>query len=468
MMNKKITSAIGSLLLTSICVPGYANGEKDNIITAIEVNDAVSSASVNLDLSGKDIGVNEKDFPQGYFKVKEDLVIFKDGNFKAYNGGPIEKENRGAQWVIPIVFEDTTPQAVMPLSVYEVAFVGCTPKNANGLKVFYVSVNDIDVKFRNCLNNNYQIFSSLINGNYKDNSSYIVIRKTDVAMVTFPDVYVDELIKDKSDQNEDLERILSFLSTKHFVQPGVTHVQTYDSIPPIQSLPAGLGQQTASDSPIFAPPIEVQCKIGGGFFPLYVTKVFMSENLWKLYYIVSNSNDLSSIKKHKIFVRADSGCVSGQIYDDNSCDCADQCYDYVLKHVATGDGILIQIPGHDGRGFGFAPKAETEIYKQGGVGKINTTGPMDTIAAAKFLYTANDNNYDIRGYKGVAQILIRLGCDNIILYTDSRRKVESLLSGGINVERVQTETNKLTCINHINAKKNNELFFNDSIGESDE
>jgi GTP cyclohydrolase II len=118
------------------------------------------------------------------------------------------------------------------------------------------------------------------------------------------------------------------------------------------------------------------------------------------------------------------------------------------------------VPCHDGRGFGSAPKFETEIYKQGGKGRIYLVkDPMDTVAAAKLLYKADDYNYDIRDYNGAALILAKLGCNDIRLRTDSRKKVNSLLLAGINVERVPTETNKLTCMQHIKAKRNNPLFF---------
>jgi GTP cyclohydrolase II len=158
-------------------------------------------------------------------------------------------------------------------------------------------------------------------------------------------------------------------------------------------------------------------------------------------------------------VRVDSGCAGGQIYDDDSCDCADQFFDFISKYVANGEGIVLHVPCHDGRGFGFAPKAETEIYKQGGTGRIHTTKPIDTVSAAKLLYKADDYNYDIRDYKGVALILKELGCNDIKLYTDSRKKVNSLSDAGINVERIPTETHKSTCKQHIEAKKSNPLFF---------
>jgi GTP cyclohydrolase II len=239
------------------------------------------------------------------------------------------------------------------------------------------------------------------------------------------------------------------------------HVATSGSLQSTGVSSALLGdlQRMQDQQVVFASPVKVQCEIKNKLCVLYVTKVFICKDHWKVYYIISKNNDLSYLKKHEVFVRVDSGCVSGQIYDDDSCDCADQFFDFILKHVADGDGIVLHVPCHDGRGFGFAPKAETEIYKQGGTGRIHSTKPMDTVSAAKLLYKADDYNYDIRDYGGVTLILTKLGCDNVKLYTDNRKKVDSLLSAGINVERVPTETHKSTCERHIEAKKNNPLFF---------
>ncbi|MDR3224452.1 MAG: hypothetical protein LBT03_02655, partial [Holosporales bacterium] len=252
--------------------------------------------------------------PQEYLKVKEDLIIYKDDNFKVYNGGPIVKSNGRIWWIMPVAFED---EKFMTRAVYEIVFINCSPKDANGLKVFYIEVNDIDVKLKNQLNANYRIFSSLISGNYEGNKRYVVIRKTDVSMVAFPDVYVDELTehKDKSSKDKDLEKMLSFLKTKYRVQPRVTHVKPSNSLRSVGSplYPCASKQFAANvdQQIVFASPIKVQCKIKDKLFQLYVTKVFMREDPWKVYYIISKNNNLSLLRKHKIFVRVDSGCVGG-------------------------------------------------------------------------------------------------------------------------------------------------------------
>ncbi|MDR1289008.1 MAG: hypothetical protein LBJ77_01280 [Holosporales bacterium] len=401
------------------------------------------------------------DIPPEYPIVKERLVVFKDDNLKVYHGGPVVNKDWGVRWIMPVVFENDQFE---PRSVYEVSFINCTPDDAAGAKVYFLDVNDVDLKFNNQSNDDSRIFTLLLSGNHEGSHKYVVIRKTDVSMVTFPDVYVEELTtkQDASNTDKELNKILSYLETKYQVQPQFTYISTSNSVKPgFRTLSEFLNssRQVQGQQIIFAPPVKVLSKIKDRLCPLYITKVFILEDHWKVYYVIGKDSDLSVVRNRKIFVRVDSGCVNGQIYGDDSCDCADQLFDFISKYVADGEGIVLHIPCHDGRGFGFAPKAETEIYKQGGTGRIHTTGPIDTISAAKLLYKANDQNYDIRNYEGVALILKALGCNDISLVTDSHKKVDALAGAGIKVERVPTETHKLTCRQHLDAKKNNPLFF---------
>jgi GTP cyclohydrolase II len=97
--------------------------------------------------------------------------------------------------------------------------------------------------------------------------------------------------------------------------------------------------------------------------------------------------DFSSIDE-RIPLRIDSGCVSGQIYDDESCDCIDQLnagLEFLIQDKSKY-GLVIHIPAQDGRGFGTAPKTETEIYKYGGKGRVHKTEQLDTVSAAELLY----------------------------------------------------------------------------------
>lgn len=160
-------------------------------------------------------------------------------------------------------------------------------------------------------------------------------------------------------------------------------------------------------------------------------------------------------------LRLDSGCNSGQIYHDKSCDCLEQLRQGLesMLRSPTVNSLLIHIPAHDGRGFGIAPKAETEIYKRGGIGRVNQSEKLDTIQAAILLYRSL--NYDIRTYTGCIKILALNKIKEVELLTDNRYKIAALVSHGIAVHRKKTDTQKASCLNHIKAKKDSQCYFAD-------
>jgi GTP cyclohydrolase II len=127
--------------------------------------------------------------------------------------------------------------------------------------------------------------------------------------------------------------------------------------------------------------------------------------------------------------------------------------------LESENSLLIHIPAHDGRGFGVAPKAETEIYKRGGIGRVNRTEPLDTVQAAILLYRTG--NFDIRTYEGCARLLISNDIWSVDLLTDNKFKIQSMESFGVAVNRRKTNTDKQACRNHIMAKKNYKNYFPD-------
>jgi len=199
-------------------------------------------------------------------------------------------------------------------------------------------------------------------------------------------------------------------------------------------------------------------------YAFYVEKRIRKNDIWKIYYLIYRKKPAQQLQsQNPTIIRLDSGCVSGQIYDDLSCDCLDQLHT-ALKTIIQkkeNNSIIIHIPCHDGRGFGTAPKAETEIYKQGMEGRVyNTQEKLDTIQAAELLYGKN-NIYDIRFFDEAALILRDLNIKNIKLLTDNVLKVNTFKKYDINVIRKKTKTDKQSCIEHIDAKKRSNLYFSE-------
>jgi GTP cyclohydrolase II len=98
----------------------------------------------------------------------------------------------------------------------------------------------------------------------------------------------------------------------------------------------------------------------------------------------------------------------------------------------------------------MAGKMETELYKLGRSGLINApSDSLDTVKAAELLY---GERYDIRTYRGAAEILRALGIKSVRVLTDNADKFKAIREIGINVNRIKTGTNKADCEIHIEAK----------------
>jgi GTP cyclohydrolase II len=385
--------------------------------------------------------------PTTYPLVLEKLIFFKKNQFKAFYGGPISKHGNGAQWLMPIIFEDDQHNT---RAVYEITLINCNLETAKDAHLYFIDTSDIDIKFKNELTQNYTLFSSLINGEYT-HDKYIVIRSCDVAAVFFPDIFIASVNGEnkQSDKND----IVQFLYKEFQTQQNYTVLET-------QKTEEHIRYENENEIVYF--PIPVQVKIENQAHLFFIEKKIKKNDLWKIYYIIStNIHQISETKNDNVLLRIDSGCASGQIYDDNTCDCLDQLHD-ALKQIAFDKnnlGIIIHIPGHDGRGFGSAPKAETEIYKYGGQGRVHNTTPLNTTDAANLLY--GTDIYDLRTFDGIAHLLQDMNISKVILLTDNVIKVTSLQNNGIEVIRQKTDTNKLTCIDHIEAKKNSTLYFSE-------
>lgn len=382
--------------------------------------------------------------------IIEKLLFFKKDTFKVFYGGPVDREGEcGVRWVMPIVFED---EQYKTRAIYEIAFVNCDWHDAKEAEVFFIDVSDINIKLKNLLSPDYTIFSLLLAGKYKD-KKYVVVRSSDVANVYYPDIFIANGQNNKTES--DKHEIVEFL---------YAHFKTCRNFKNIYNCPHNEEVDFENDILITYKPIQVLVNLSDSICPFTVEKVILKNDIWKVYYIIykEKENGSAFFASDSVLLRIDSGCVSGQIYDDASCDCLDQLHSALTQMAKDKyyEGIIIHIPTHDGRGFGTAPKAETEIYKRGGKGRIHETMALDTVAAAQLLYGI-ENCYDLRSFDGVGQLLRSKGISNVLLLTDNIEKVNTLKNCGIEVSRLKTDTNKASCMNHINAKKNSELYFSE-------
>jgi 3,4-dihydroxy 2-butanone 4-phosphate synthase/GTP cyclohydrolase II len=131
--------------------------------------------------------------------------------------------------------------------------------------------------------------------------------------------------------------------------------------------------------------------------------------------------------KEDVLVRVHSECLTGDVFHSLRCDCGAQLEEAMKRVQEQGEGVILYIVGHEGRGIGLGAKLKAyELQEQG----------ADTVEANEALgYPA-----DLRDYGIGAQILCDLGLHSIRLMTNNPRKIVGLEGYGLKVtEQVPLE-----------------------------
>lgn len=117
--------------------------------------------------------------------------------------------------------------------------------------------------------------------------------------------------------------------------------------------------------------------------------------------------------KKNVMVRLHSECFTGDVLGSKRCDCREQL-ELAMKTIADkGEGILIYLKGHEGRGIGISQKLNAYNLQDQG---------MDTVDANLNLGLPVDQ----RNYNTAAQILKDLKVESISLLSNNPLKVEGL------------------------------------------
>lgn len=99
--------------------------------------------------------------------------------------------------------------------------------------------------------------------------------------------------------------------------------------------------------------------------------------------------------KSNVVLRIDSGCETGQVFGDVTCECRDQLLECMEEIAGVGEGMIINIPRQDGRGMGLPFKLATL--------RLQETLGVDTVEASALLEP--NSSRDIRTFAGVVAIL---------------------------------------------------------------
>lgn len=126
-------------------------------------------------------------------------------------------------------------------------------------------------------------------------------------------------------------------------------------------------------------------------------------------------------------VRAHSQCLTGDTFASSRCDCGDQLHQAMKMIDKEGNGVILYILNHEGRGIGLINKIKAYAFQDKG---------CDTVEANRELgFKADHRDYGIG-----AQILVSLGVNKLRLITNNPRKYIGLTGYGLEiVERIPIE-----------------------------
>jgi 3,4-dihydroxy 2-butanone 4-phosphate synthase / GTP cyclohydrolase II len=132
--------------------------------------------------------------------------------------------------------------------------------------------------------------------------------------------------------------------------------------------------------------------------------------------------------KDDVLVRVHSECFTGDVLGSIRCDCGLQLEEATRLIAEAGEGVVVYIRGHEGRGIGLRHKLEAYALQDGG---------LDTVEANVELGFSPDS----RDYGVGAQILVDLGITTMRLLTNNPTKRAGLEGYGLEiVDRVSLES----------------------------
>lgn len=177
---------------------------------------------------------------------------------------------------------------------------------------------------------------------------------------------------------------------------------------------------------------------------------------WRDYYVLYigllDQNKMPNLVENndkEIIVRIDSGCLTGMVFRDRTCDCHEQLLIAIDSAIENGIGFIIHIPSQDGRGMGIDFKLKTldeQYYNH-----------LNTVESAKKVSCLE--NIDRRTYHGAVGCLKFLGVKfnmRLNIATNNPEKIEAFKLAGftnLNTSRVFATHISDEVKKHLSAKQ---------------
>jgi GTP cyclohydrolase II len=139
-------------------------------------------------------------------------------------------------------------------------------------------------------------------------------------------------------------------------------------------------------------------------------------------YLLLARGDIGS--GHGVLTRLHSGCLTGDALGSLRCDCGPQLRLALRRLAAEGRGLLLYVPGHEGRGVGLVDKLRAYMLQDQG---------EDTVEANRLLGLPVDG----RDYREPAQVLAAVGVRSVRLLTNNPHKASALAREGLVIDEVE-------------------------------
>jgi len=130
-------------------------------------------------------------------------------------------------------------------------------------------------------------------------------------------------------------------------------------------------------------------------------------------------------------VRIHSECLTGDVFGSKRCDCGPQLQEAIRLIEENGNGYVVYLRDHEGRGIGLAGKIRAYVLQDAG---------QDTVEANISIGQPVDD----RTYEDAVAILNRLSLKELTLLTNNPEKISALNNQGINakIQSLQVSANE--------------------------